>query len=52
MELDIPQLVGTIGLPGALCFYVLAFVRKSLDANTAAINALAVQMGGKKDENR
>lgn len=52
MELDIPQLISTIGLPGAICFYVLAFLRKSLDGNTAAINALAAKMGGMKDADR
>lgn len=45
MDLDIQQLVASIGVPGALCFYVLTMLKKTIDENTKALNLLAFKMG-------
>lgn len=37
--------VGQIGIPGALCFYVLKMLKGSIDENTKAIQMLAFKMG-------
>jgi hypothetical protein len=43
--MDIQQLIATVGVPGALCFYVMMTLRKSVDANTKALYMLANKMG-------
>lgn len=44
-DFDIAGFVGTIGLPGALCWYVLAKLNKTVEANTRVMLLLAGKMG-------
>lgn len=51
--MDIAQLVGVIGVPGALCVLLLRSfneLRKSIDGNTKVLYHLAGQMGFKLNE--
>lgn len=53
--MDIAQLVGVIGVPGALCVLILRSfneLRKSIDGNTKVLFYLAGQMGMKINEER
>lgn len=42
---SITGIIGSVGVPGALCFYVLTMLKKSIDENTKAITLLAFKMG-------
>jgi hypothetical protein len=48
MNFDPTQLIGTIGVPGALCFFILKSyndLRKSIDNNTKALYLMAGKLG-------
>jgi hypothetical protein len=50
MEFDMQAFVSTVGLPGALCFYVMVVLKKSVDANTKALMILAAKLGVNIDD--
>jgi hypothetical protein len=45
MEFDIQQLIASVGIPGALCFYVMGTLRKAVDANTKALYLISSRLG-------
>ncbi|MFD0591155.1 hypothetical protein ACFQZE_24455 [Paenibacillus sp. GCM10027627] len=53
MEFDLTQMVGVIGVPGALCFVLIQQINKmrdTIDNNTKALVALAtIVKGGHPD---
>ncbi|SDS89651.1 hypothetical protein SAMN05444162_2548 [Paenibacillaceae bacterium GAS479] len=51
--MDITQLIGVIGVPGALCFVILKSfndLRNTIERNTEVIYLLAGKMGVKNEE--
>lgn len=49
MDFDFTQFISAVGLPGAICIYVLTSVNKTVAANTKAIVELTAKIGGQKD---
>lgn len=45
MDIDIAQLIGSIGLPGAICLYTLMTLNKTLASNTRVLSAIAGKLG-------
>jgi hypothetical protein len=45
MEDWVTQLIGTIGVPGAICFFVLTRLQTTIDQNTKVIAMLCAKMG-------
>jgi hypothetical protein len=51
MDETIMSMLSTVGVPAAICFYVLTKMQTAIDNNTKAIMALTAKMGGFKDGN-
>jgi hypothetical protein len=45
MDEWITQLISTVGVPSAICFFVLTQLKKTVDANTKAIMMLSAKFG-------